>query len=372
MFEVQERVSREIVRALDVKLSSAENRRLAERPIANVRAFELYLQARQELRQMAGDAVDRAPRLIARAIELEGETPPLLALKAWAMVSSVKAGLSRDLRPLDGAEALAQSLLARSPDGPYGHAILGFVCYERGRLPEAIRYLKQALERSPNDPDAFLYMCATYMAAGHTEGAIETGRRMAACDPLAAVSWMCSGVARWFVGHFDEVLPDLDRALALDPQSFILRWCAGYTCAALGRLKEAARHASFLQEAGPEGPYTLQLLALIDALEGRPQAATSRLAAIDVTPLDSPATFHLAEPLALAGHHERALDLIERTVNGGFYPHPYIAEHCPFLGPLRSLPRFAGILAKSKEKTEAFRRSENDSSTLSTPTGDLR
>ena len=53
VFEVQERVSREIVRALGVRLTSDEHRRLAERPIADPRAFELFLQARQEIRRYA-------------------------------------------------------------------------------------------------------------------------------------------------------------------------------------------------------------------------------------------------------------------------------------------------------------------------------
>ena len=53
IFEVQERVSREIVKALGVRLTSDEHRRLATRPIQDPRAFELYLQARQEIRRYA-------------------------------------------------------------------------------------------------------------------------------------------------------------------------------------------------------------------------------------------------------------------------------------------------------------------------------
>ena len=52
VFDLQERVSREIVSSLDVTLTSDEDRRLGDHPIANVRAFELYLQARQELRRI--------------------------------------------------------------------------------------------------------------------------------------------------------------------------------------------------------------------------------------------------------------------------------------------------------------------------------
>ena len=51
--------------------------------------------------------------------------------------------------------------------------------------------------------------------------------------------------------------------------------------------------------------------------------------------------------------------MLEQAVDGGFYPSPFLAVHCPFLAPLRPLPRFAGILAKAKERSEAFRKSED-------------
>ena len=361
VFEVQERVSREIVRALNVTLTSDEHRRLAERPIANVRAFELYLQARQEVRRMGADALERASRLLAQAVEIEGETPPLLALMAWSKVSQVRIGIHRGLETLDQAEAQARALLARAPDSPNGHALLGYIEYERGHLAQAVRHFKRALELEPNDADALFYMGIAYIAAGQNEQARTTGQRIVASDPLASVSWMLSGAARWFVGRFDESLPDLVHSLELDPQSFVLRWTAGYAYAAAGRVAEAARHAVVLQEVGPDVPYTRQLLALIDGLEGRKQAALERLAPLDVTPLDAHNKFHLAESFGLGGDTDRALDILEQAVDQGFHPYPFMAEHCPFLAPLRPLPRFAGILARAKERSEAFAKSERTS-----------
>jgi serine/threonine protein kinase/tetratricopeptide (TPR) repeat protein len=360
VFEVQERVSREIVRALDVTLTTDEHRRLAERPIANVRAFELYLQARQEIRRIRGDALERASQLLSQAVAIEGETPPLLALMVWAKVTQVKVGINRDLRPLDEGEVQAQALVQRVPDSPDGHALLGYIAYERGELPQAVRHFLRALEREPNDADALFYMGVSYIAAGQNALARETGERMVASDPLAPLSSMLLGVTHWFVGRFEEALPGLRRSLELDPQSYLLHWSLGYTCAALGRLPEAARHAAFLREIGPDVTYTRQLLALLDGLEGRKPEALERIASIDITPLDAHNKFHLAESFGLAGDADRALDVLELAVDQGFYPYPFMAEHCPFLAPLRPLPRFAGILAKAKERAEAFRKSENE------------
>jgi tetratricopeptide (TPR) repeat protein len=276
------------------------------------------------------------------------------------------------MRPLDEAEIQAHALLERAPDSPDGHALLGYIAYERGHLPQAVGHFKRALEREPNDADALFYMGVSYIAAGRPEQARETGQRMVACDPLASFGWMLSGVTRWFVGRPDQALPDLQRALELDPQSFILHWSLGYTYASLGRLPEAARHAAFLREIGPDVPYTRQLLALLDGLEGRKPVALERLAPIDVTPLDAHNKFHLAESFGLAGDTDRALDVLEQAVDGGFYPYPFMAEHCPFLAPLRPSPRFAGILAKAQERAEAFRESESERVPSSPPAGKTR
>jgi serine/threonine protein kinase/tetratricopeptide (TPR) repeat protein len=372
VFEVQERVSREIVRALDVTLTSDEHRRLAERPIANVRAFELYLQARQEVRRMSTDALGRASRLLSEAVSIEGATPPLLALMAWTKVTQVRLGIHRGLAPLEEAETQARALLELAPDSPNGNALLGYIDYERGHLPQAVRHFERALEREPNDADALFYMGICYIAAGQTERALATGERIVVSDPLASLSWMLSGATRWFVGRFDEALPDLLRGLELDPQSFVLRWTVGYTCAALGKVSEAARHAAFLHEAGPDVPYTRQLEALVFGLQGKQEAALERLVSIDVTPLDAHNKFHLAESFGLAGETERALDVLDQAVDQGFYPYPFMAEHCPFLAPLRPLPRFARILAKAQERAEAFRKSENERVPSSTPMRETR
>jgi len=355
VFEVQERVSREIVCALDVTLTSDENQRLAERPIADPRAFELYLQARQEVRRFEVNALDRAATLLSQAVEIEGETPPILSLMAQAKVAQVKAGGNPDLRQLDEVESQALALLEQSPDLPQAHALLGSLGYERGQLPEAVWHCKRALEGNPNDADALLYLGASYMAAGQMEEGLDAGRRMVACDPLASISWMILGAAYWFVDSIEDSLPDLERSLELDPQNFLSQWAIGYTYTLLGRLTEAERHAAFFDENEPENPYGRQLRSLVDALEGRHEAALEVLAEVDLTPLDPHNTFHLSESFAMAGDTSRALEVLESAVDQGFYPYPYINEFCPFMAPLRSMPEFAGILEKSKEKTEAFR-----------------
>jgi TolB-like protein len=353
VFEVQERVSREIVRALNLTLTSDEHRRLSERPIVDARAFELFLQARIENRRYAPD---RAVMLVEEAIRIEGETPPLLAMLTWTKVLRVRSGLTHDRALLDEAEHEAKELLKGAPETLHGHSILGHIEYERGRLPEAVHHLTLALEREPNDSDTILMLAMTYSAAGQNSLGQEAARQMMSCDPLSPMTWMAAGVPQWVVGRAEQAIAPLQRGLELDPQNFIVHWCAGYTYALLGRLAEASRHARALDGMGHDVPYTRQLFALIDGLEGRRAAALDRIAGLDTASLDAHHLFHLAEAFIVAGEQDRGLDLLERSVSG-FYPYLYMSKYCRFLDPVRDTPRFKAVLAAARDHSETFAQS---------------
>ena len=353
VFDVQERVSRAIVSALQVQLSVSENVRLSARPIQNVRAFELYLQARNELRR-TGASRSRAGALIQLAIDIEGESPPLRALRAFMWFSEVRAGLNADLAPLDATEAEARALVELVPDAPYGHALLGFVGYERGLLKQCVRHLTKALELDPTDADVLFYLAISLQAAGQTEPASELALRFSATDPLSPFAWLLLGFLESIAGRIGGRIDAIERALALDPENPILQWGLGYTYALMGRGSDAAVHAGWMMVRVPQLPYTVQLSSLVDAMQGRTTAAQEALAHVDVAPLDAHHTFHLSESFAMAGDTTRALELLERAVDRGFYPSRFIAEFCPFMAPLRGMPEFDRIVAKAARRVAEF------------------
>ena len=353
VFEVQERVSREIVRALGITLTSDEDKRLAHRSIENVRAFELYLQARQELRRYGLQPIDRGEALVRRAIEIEGATPPLQALLAWAAVSRVRAGFAADgSASLVAAAAVGRQLLVSAPDAPYGHAILGFIGYETGNLAEGVRHFLAALEREPNDADALFYLGICYVGAGQTDLAEEAAARLMTTDPLSPLAWLLGGIVVWWTNGARRGLPSLLRAVEMDPGNLIAHWTLGYAWTLVGDVAAASKEAALLQAQAPELPYTAQLVALVHAMAGRCDEA---LALLDpAIGLDAHQKFHLAEAFAMAGATERAFDLLEEAVNGGFHPGEFIAQHCPFFDSLRGSPRYDAIAATALRLTAGF------------------
>jgi hypothetical protein len=99
-------------------------------------------------------------------------------------------------------------------------------------------------------------------------------------------------------------------------------------------------------------PYTSQLRAIVQGLQGRQEEARTTLH--DVQLLDAHQMFHLAEAFAVAGDTERALALLEEAVDAGFHPGDFIAVHCPFFASLRGTPRFEAIADKALRLTREF------------------
>jgi eukaryotic-like serine/threonine-protein kinase len=347
VFDVQERVSRAIVDALDVTLRPEESHRLRDRPITNARAFELYLQARQALREYN---VDRALPLIEGAISIVGDVPALRALRAMSMVSRVRAGIHKDTTQLAAAEAEARALIALDPESVHGYSLLGHAAYERGNLREGLRALERALELDPADQDILFHLGISLEAAGRADEAFALGQRMLATDPLSPMSGALAGSASWFVGRAAEGLGWLERSLELAPESLVHRWALGYHYCLLGRMDDAERQVRWLHERMAPLFYTLQLRALVEGLNGRQPEACAILAPIDVGLLDGHQLFHLSESLAVAGDIGGGMATLEMAIDRSFCPYDFIAVHCPFLEPLRGHPEFPRLLARAARR----------------------
>ena len=112
VFAIQERLARVIVDALELRLTADEDRRLADRPIVNVHAYECYLRARQEAWRWREDAIDHAIQLLHNGLAIVGDNAGLYAALGHAYLQYREAGIDVSERPLDEAEGCARKVFA--------------------------------------------------------------------------------------------------------------------------------------------------------------------------------------------------------------------------------------------------------------------
>jgi TolB-like protein len=112
VFAIQERLARVIVDALQLRLTADEDRRLADRPIADVHAYQCYLRARHEAWRWRGDAIDHAVQLLQNGLALVGDNARLYAALGHAYLQYREAGIDVGERPLQEAEACAEKVIA--------------------------------------------------------------------------------------------------------------------------------------------------------------------------------------------------------------------------------------------------------------------
>jgi len=157
IFLIQETVSRSIVDALRLKLNPGEEERLAERPIPDVRAYELYLRARQGIYSFNKEKLEAAQFHLHEALEISGENAILIYQLAHLHYQFWNAGIRLDEEDLRMAREYADRALALDPGSPDHLVIRGLLEVTGGDGVLGYRYMEAALDRDPNHADALFW-----------------------------------------------------------------------------------------------------------------------------------------------------------------------------------------------------------------------
>ena len=356
VFAIQERLARVIVAALELRLTTGEDSRLADRPIVNVHAYECYLQARQEAWRWREDAIDHAIRLLQNGLAIVGDNARLYAALGHAYLQYREAGIDLSERPLDHAEGCAHKVFALEPASASGLQLRGWINYGRGRIQDAVRDLKAALASEPSNADTLLLLVNCYLISGQVAAARPLIERLLAVDPLTPVSRCMPAFADVMEGNFAAAVEPYRQMHEMDPGNPMARLFYIWVLV-LNRHTDTVW--SLLKTFPPELRETVPArlaFFLAHALAGNVQEAqavmTGEIAAVaaaaDVFPR------FIAQAYALAGMPEQALSWLAIAVDRGFINYPFLAEHDPFFEPLRSQPRFQQLMATVRDRWERF------------------
>jgi TolB-like protein len=361
VFTMQEQVSRSIVDALKLQLTPHEERRLVERPIDNLQAYECYLRARALLWLLSEESHDRALDLIDRGLEIGGDSDLLLAVKGeiyWQQVDQMNRPPETYAGLLEQARVCADRALAINPESAAAYALQGMISQARGDTRSAIRHFSSTLQFDPNNVIA--HLCGGYWrAAGgwDLDGARRLLERLAQIDPLRPMNRGGLGFLHWLNGDYNAALEGWqDWQHELEEAKSPYRNLLAYLHAADGNVGEAVRLADQMASDSPGHILTALATLLKHAWLGEREqalaAVTERLE--QAVWWDDVWSLLLAGGYAQIGENERAIHWLDHTIDYGIWNVRYFSERDPFLSKLRSDERFGPLMEKARRLSESL------------------
>ena len=358
VFDLQERLSRQIVEALRITLTPPEDRELAARPIADVRAYEYYQRARQEYYRYTAEGMAAARALAERGLALVGPNEALYGMLgtvyAWSPVVLLGGDDEATLRE---AETCARHAFELNPRSAQGLSIMGQVAYRRGQPGEAVRLLTQACAADPNNPDAMHQLGGAYLLGGRIGPMRGITSRLVELDPLTPSNHCLLGLSYSLGGDPAGAVPAHRRAVELDPRSTICRLCAGVAHTLAGHAEEAAEQFDWLERQPAEDHLARVGLRLRGGLRGDRAAVLAPLGDAERAMAESDEywSYLMASAYAMVGEEAEALGWLEHAVGvRGWIDYVYFTRHDRFLERLRGNGRFRELMGVARERYDRF------------------
>ena len=354
LFTIQERLAREIVEFLDLRMPARDGGRLTDQPMTDVTAWQCLVQARQAALRWQKDSIDHAVALLRHGLGLAGDDARLYAALGRTWLHYREAGVDLTRKPLQEAQACAAKVSALAPRLAAGHQLAGWIHYAEADVPAAVWALKIALAAEPWDPDSLSLLANCYLISGKVQEARPLIDRLVSVDPLTPLTRCMPGWADALQGDFEAALDPYGEMFTMDPGNPLARLFYVYILAAAGRRGEARQVAEESPEAMRNTPPG-QVLALFACALGNSSPDLPATADIDrlAEGTDMFPRF-LAQAYALAGAVDEAVRWAAIAVERGFINYPFLARHDPFFSALVGTPAYDALLDRAKIAWEQF------------------
>jgi len=178
---------------------------------------------------------------------------------------------------------------------------------------------------------------------------------MISLNPVDWLSYMGLLLFHWSEGHFAEALSVGDQMLALAPGLEVIQLMRLPSLIVLGRNQEAGTLAEWAATTGDS--FWRQHIRLAWHAHRKEQEQARALMTsgfLDSSWRDLQYSPYVAEAHAQLGEPEPALKWLENAIRMGFLHHRFLSESDPFLSPLRSHPRFQGLLDEARHRARAL------------------
>jgi len=355
VFDIQEKVSRSIVEALEIKLTSEESVRLSERPIENVAAYECFLKAKHDIWSFTKEGAERAVQYLHNALDILGENAAIYAGLGLAYFQLVNIGVRQD-EYLDKARDYVRKAFALDAGSPQAHAARGYIYMLEADMRLAISHLKEAAWRSPSDADTWIWLSFFCLLMGQSAAAARYYERGLRVDPINPLWRWTGGIMPFFEGRFDLAAEQLRKGYETAPDTPMFRFWYALSLTYARKIDESLAALDIGSELSASDDVFMKLSRALRATLRGEEEALSRLLipeTVESFRRDPESAYHLASFYGFLNRPEDALAWLETAIDRGIRPYPLMAAD-PLLDNVRNEPRFAKLMERVKRDWESF------------------
>jgi serine/threonine protein kinase/Tfp pilus assembly protein PilF len=347
VFAIQDEISQAIVEKLRVRL--AGDRPLVKRHTENVEAYHLFLRGRHCITRATQESLPKGIEYLEQAIALDPNYALAYAGMAEFYFVSAFWGFMEPKEALPKAKSAAMEALRLDTTLAEAHSTLGVVLGTGDfDWAGAEREFQRSLELNPASPIVRYHYGLWFLRSiGRLDEALPQLRRAVELDPLSVFYNTLLAYLYYAKGQHDLAIAQHQRAMDLDPGWYFPHWLLAIAYEHMGRLEEAVAEAQKACELSGRNAATLGILGLAYGLAGRQgdaRALLEELMARRGTTYVQP--FAIAAVYRGLGEVDQALEWLEKGVDerdpitvGGLKLEPrYII--------MRGHPRYQALLRK--------------------------
>ena len=254
IFAVQDELTKNIITALQVKLTEGEQVRSSAKGTNNLEAYLKYLQSMVTVRQFNIESNALAKQLAQEAIALDPEYAMAYRALSTAHQMDVWLGTSKSPKQSKAkAMELLQKAIELDPTYAEAHGHLGFVFSMMGEHDKAVAKAEQAVTLNPNSAYAHMVLGHTLRFAGRHEEAIPEYKKAIRLNPMPPTNYLFGlGMAYSWTGQYEEAIKWCEKAVRQDPDSFLTRLMMTQVYSLSGREEEARAEAAEVLRINPK------------------------------------------------------------------------------------------------------------------------
>ena len=343
---LQDEVARDITTEIQIKLTPQQQARLASTRPVNPEAHEAYLMGRYYWNKRTEAGVKKAIEYFQIAIEKDpGYSLGYAGLAdAYAVLVPWEARATKEALP--EARAAARKALQIDSTLAEAHATLGMSnLYDLDWLGAESEF-KRAIELNASYATAHEWYSLTLASIGRWDEAMEEANRAQMLDPHSLVMGAVVGWVFLLSARYQQAIGQEQKTLQMDPDFVPALLYLGLAYDQKGRYQEATTVLERANKLSGGSPFALAELARTYALSGQRGRAIELLKELrGLSKRRYVPSFKIAVVYAALGQNGRAFTWLEKAYNDHDQGLSNVKVD-PRLDPLRSDPRFQGLLRR--------------------------